>query len=106
MFLYPLGTMHTLDKFANKVCQPWPIKKPNRRNIYSTVTGFHILIVMLFLLTGCQNAWAPLSFLKPNKTILTEVNPNTIGLHNSAPELFQFKTNSYINLKLKPDVIP
>jgi hypothetical protein len=98
--------MHTLDRFAYKICQPRPIKEPNRRNIYSAVTGFHIFIVLLFLLTGCQNAWAPLSFLKPEKTILTEVNPNTIGLHNSAPDIFKFKTNSHINLKLKPEIIP
>jgi hypothetical protein len=99
--------MHTLDQFARSVCRPRKVKAPCQRRIYSAVTGVHIFIVLVFFLTGCQTSWAPLSFLVPEKTILTEVNPNTIGLYNSAPELFEFRTKkSHINLSLKPDVIP
>jgi hypothetical protein len=99
--------MHTLDRFANSVCRPQRVKEPNTKKIYGAVTGAHILIVLIFFLTGCQTVWAPLSFLEPEKTILTKVNANTIALHNSAPELFEFKTEkSNIDLSLKPDIIP
>lgn len=99
--------MHTLDRFARNVCRPREIKKPNTRRIYGAVTGAHIFIVLIFFLTGCQTVWAPLSFLKPEKIIFTKINANTTSLHNSAPELFEFRTKkSNINLTLKPDIIP